>query len=544
MLGSYSLDKSKIRAAYEYLHKLFRYETVGDKKLPVPVFMEGMFGGGKTEAALLVAWLIDTKHTVDKLLILAFPLRDLRDDKYYRLMEMGARPFLLKAHDEVCQDLRACVEEVKREKGGKITRRDYFKCLQQHLQSGNCNYKQHIEELKNYVRRGGRVIVTTHLMSRVAKLIFQDAKLIIDEAEDYLLKLSEPIPKYELDVITDEKIRRMIRRYFDVVSDSVGREYYVINPSGLVSLFARDAVYISATIPPAFKEYFHRLAADIHRLAKRKKRKGGKKKKVPPPTDFEPVRIYAKPDRDIVLILNERLYWKRREEWYPDIFSELIKIAKVSVEKYGVLGVVSKNKEMTRDLVNLFKGAGFSVWADIDYDPHRSRNVFTRADVVILTVRGPLYRGRSVFSVKRFEICKTECNEKCEDKKNEKDERERKKCFKECYESCQKDFPVIVGFYQARRDKIHPVIQNILIDIGGEDLYRDFRNELLQARNLQAIYRFNRERDKEHIMILLDERFAEAYETYYERRFRKEMRVLWIYDRTKIFDIFSSVVPK
>ncbi|MHA1589618.1 MAG: hypothetical protein ACTSVA_03310, partial [Candidatus Njordarchaeales archaeon] len=159
--------------------------------------------------------------------------------------------------------------------------------------------------------------------------------------------------------------------------------------------------------------------------------------------------------------------------------------------------------------------------------------VYTYADVVILTVRGPLYRGRSVFSLKRLEICKNKCKE-------QKREEEKKKCL----EKCQKDFPVIVAFYQAKRDRLHPFFADALIEIGGEELYRGFRTELLHARNLQALYRFNRERGKEHIMILFDERFAEAYRLYYDYKFRKEMKVLWVYDRTKMFDVFSSVIPK
>lgn len=538
--GRKELDRSEIREAYRYLHKLFTYEEVDREKLPVPVFVEGFFGAGKTEAILRVAWLIDRRRTVDKILILAFPLRELRDDKYQRLVETGVRPFIFRAHDEVCEDLRLCLLKRREERRGRLTRTDYYKCLEQHLKEGNCKYKQHIEELKEYVRSGGRVIVATHLMGRVAKLIYQDAKLVVDEAEDFLLKLSEPIPKRELDVFTDKKMRSMIRKYFTLVEDSWGRKYYVINQSGLVSLFARDVVYVSATIPPSFKEYFAQIASILHRRKEKKKKGRGRKKKVPPPLDYQEYPVNSHPDRDTVLILDEVLYWNHKDEWYPEIMGELLKVAKLAVKKYKVLGVVSKNKKMTADLVELFRSAGFSVWADTMYDPYRSRDVYTRADIVIITTRGYLYRGRSVFSLKRIEMCKEKCNEKCN---NVKDNDERVKCYEDCYSNCQKDFPVIVAFYQAKRDIIHPTLADTLIKLGGQGLYRDFRTELLHARNLQALYRFNRERDKEHIMVLLDERFAEAYKTYYKRRFTKEMKRLWIRDRSKIYEVFSAIIP-
>ena len=106
--------------------------------------------------------------------------------------------------------------------------------------------------------------------------------------------------------------------------------------------------------------------------------------------------------------------------------------------------------------------------------------------------------------------------EKCKDICKDKNDKKKEKCYK----TCQKDFPVIIGFYQSKRDKIHPFISDVLIDVGGKELYKQFRTELVHARNLQSIYRFNRERDKQHIMILLDRRFADAYRTYYDRRFR------------------------
>jgi len=491
-----------------------------------PMVVTGFFGAGKTNAILMAAWYADIKKASDKVMIIAFPLRALRNDKYRQLVEWGAESFVFKAHDEVCLDLKECLARVKREKGG-VSRADYYKCLTEHLKNGNCVYRQHVEEMKQYVRKGGRVIITTHVLARIPKLMFPNSRLIVDEAEDYLIKLSEPIPRWEVDAVADEKVKAIFERYFMVVKDSKGREYYVIKPEGLKVLFARDATYVSATFPPSLLELLPQIGSLIS-YGKRKRRQ------LATFADVNVKELRSRTDNDVAIVLRRRLIWRRRQEWSPAVTSTVIKIVNLAIRRYGVVGIVSRRKEMTNDLADALRSAGFTVWADTQYNPYKSRDVYTRAQVVIITTRGPFYRGRSVFSVPMIERCRRECEENC--KKGNK-----QKCYEDCMDDCQKDFPVILAFYQARRDKLHPAIEDALVVIGGEDLYRRFRTELVHARNLQALYRFNRERGKQHIMLLFDERFEEAFKTYYPRRWSKRFKRLYADNIEDMYTISKAI---
>jgi len=137
---------------------------------------------------------------------------------------------------------------------------------------------------------------------------------------------------------------------------------------------------------------------------------------------------------------------------------------------------VSKNKEMTRRLHDLFTNLGFEVTSDaVDEKPYPD------AAIWIITVRGKWYRGVSL----------------------------RPRKLKD-----RRDFPVIIAFYQAqdprkKLSKVPPWLWDWEVD----------KNEIItlcwdltRAENIQTLFRFNRERDKRHLVVVFDKRMYYALE--------------------------------
>jgi len=440
-----------------------------------PLLIRGFFGERKTRTAALAARAIAELTLTDKefakdygrlQVIFALPLRKLRDEVFANYFkDVG---FVLRAHDEVCDSLKA------RLKSGK----DYLIALAEHAKNDVCAYTQHISNLKTAISNG-RVIVTTHSLAVLPALLAYNMKrkplIVLDEAEDYLEHLASGLREDVVEAIKSidtsmyNKIRRMLKKEHS--------KYYVRYST--VKQLLRDAVYISATFPRTIEEYYYLLVD----------------------RELSSTWLYTTgpKEKDVMIVYRNALLWSKRDEWKPIVLPQVVELVRVAITKHGVVGVVSRNYELTRDLEEMLAKMGYGVVSDLDSDFKKRLDT---AQVIIVTTKGRLYRGVNIL---RKDLT---------------------------------DIPVVIGFYQGKTPVEHyPYLADYLFEHAGEDIFRIYVKELVYAKNLQALYRFIRKRENRHVIILFDWRFHEAYYHFFKDRLYSDTVRVEVDDLAKVAEV-------
>jgi len=412
----------------------------------------GSPGVGKTR---LSAWCSVKIASSDpsRIIIFSSPLRKLRDFIYYIFRDYGVDPFKLLGHDEYEADLSRCVEQGN----------DYFICLKHHLDAGNCSYHQHIDDLISYIKDGGQVVVSTHRLGVFSWLLlkqkFRDKKitLIVDEGEDFFYTVSQPVTEDFLVMLKhiDKRIYRKIRAGLKKYVN-----FYYYQPL-LVSKVLFHSFVISATLPQSMIEV---LIDDY---------------------DHPLYQLRGKKSRDTIIYLDMKLYEEKKEKWLPKVIQLLDQV----LTRVSPVGLTVRSKDVGEVIVKEMLNRGWRVSHDtsgVHVDPF--------ADLWILTIGGKLYRGVS------FRPHKGRIQRGAEERY---------------------DFPIGGGMYQygeleveydvwgkVKLPTLHPLIQQM-----GLDPWR-YHKEVRDGVNVQAVFRFNRYRDEQHLMVVLDKRLYTAMNVY------------------------------
>jgi len=413
--------------------------------------IEGAPGVGKTR---LSVWCSNKITSKDRNVIIIYtePLRKLRDYVAGYFMDYGVQTFVLLAHDEYERKLERYIEKYG----------DYFKALKHHIDNDQCAYYQHWEDLFNYVASGGQVIVSTHRLGVFAWLIlrkkFDEKKiiLVVDEGEDFFYTVSQPVTEDFLLML--KSLDRRIYQKFRAGLKKFKNYYYY--DSLIVSKVLFHSFVISATIPRSMMQV---LVDDYQH-----------------PKYF----LHGKKSKDTLIILDQKLYDKAREKWLPKV----IQVADQVLTRRVPVGMTVRSKEVGEVVLREMLNRGWRVSHDVTglhLDPF--------ADLWLLVIGGRFYRGVS-FKPEKGKIVRGN------------DERY--------------DFPVAVGTYQhgileveydegaIKLPTIHPILQQLV-----EDPWK-YHRELREGINVQSLFRFNRYRDEEHVMILLDRRLYTSLNVY------------------------------
>ena len=445
----------------------------------------GLPGTKKTLRTLLAV----TAFNKDRPVVFAFPLRQLRDEVVGRFDRMPLQDYkdritVVRAHDEVCPAL------AKRLKEGM----SYWRALAEHLRAvkekrEDCNWKNEVKKAMDAIK-ANKVILTTHGIAIMLWLVNwvvqrEDTIFIFDEGDEIFVNVNDPIHVKDLEPLKElapSKYKRIVRLTITPTQFKEEKKTALFLKSRILFNLILHSFFITATWPKSVSEWFNWYE--------------GKTIEVYP--------MKAKKTDDITVMLTEPLNWKDRSRWMPVLAPQLIEIATAAVEKFGTVGVIARSYEQNRELINLFTSSGFTVWSD--YLGERNEYDYRDADVVILTVLGKGYRGVNFFS-KRTGA----------------------------------DFPVILGFYQAHGPNImHPLFRMMFED-NPDDPHSEmtyFIKDLVMAKNVQALFRFNRYRSRKHLMILLDKRWWSALHAYVANYYRNTVVV-----NVNIEDVAKVAVP-
>lgn len=438
-------------------------------------------GTGKTRLSTWCVCRIVAKDN-NKIYIYTAPLRKLRDYIYWYFKDHGIEPFRLVSHEEY----EPIIERYKERFN------DYIKALKYHLDNDDCRYKEHWEELIRYIIDGGQVIVATHVLGIFAWLLlkkkFPEKKiyLIIDEGEDYFIKLSTPITEDFLKALKtiDKRIYRKFRSGLKRF-----KNFYFYQP-----LFVQKAIFYSYIISATFPQSMLEVLIDEY--------------------DYPVYHLRGKKSRDIIVYLDRVLKWEEKKKvieikWVPKLLNLLDQVLVRTVP----VGFTSRRKELGEIVLEDMVNRGWRVSQDVTglhIDPH--------ADLWILTIGGKFYRGIS-FKPLKGRI---------------------RRGGEEIY-----DFRVAVGTYQKGEITIeddfsplklpwtHPVIFQLI-----DDPWR-YNRELRDGINVQSLFRFNRYKDLEHTMIILDRRLYNAVH-YYLRYYVDTSKKI----RCKSFDEIHAIIRK
>ena len=444
-----------------------------------PLLIQGFFGEGKTRSAALAARRISEmvlrgeEERLEKItIIFGAPLRRLRDEIHRRyFFDCG---FKLMAHDEVCPALRA------RLAGARDM--DYLMVLAEHIKNDNCLYPDHIDALREALRKR-YVVVTTHSLAFLAALMARSLGLrpivILDEAEDIIEKLGKGLDEDVVEAIRNidpklyNKIRRMMKKE---------QSKYYMRFSTLRAVM-RDAVLLSATFPKAVSDNYELLfGVELN-------------------TSW--IFSFSRDVKDYMIIYRGKLLWKKYEKWKPLALRQLVEIVRAGVDKHGVVGVVSRNYRMTQDIENVLKELGYEAVSDLDPD---FQSAIADAEVIVLTTKGKLYRGVNILRQAG-------------------------------------DIPIVFGFYQAMEPREHyPQFVKSLLDGAGEAVFEMYVREMTYAKNLQALYRFIRRQSSSHVIVLFDWRFHEAFYHFFRNKLYERFVRVEVDDIEKIADVAKQYI--
>jgi len=495
-------------------------ETYWDKVL----LIGGYFGTQKTLSALFAVEFL-SKRKDGVVWVVSSPLRALRNkmSKVFR-----SSVFTMKAHDELVKRVSedAVVEEplrkhlrdvlrrmrvqLGRELTNKEKQRAYFTALHDHrieVRKGaeSCWWITEVSNLLDYVRSGGRIIVTTHgLLPVVFSILrsyfkFFKLKTVIDEAEDFFERVSSGFPVDELEFLRklDYKIYYNMKRFFFTHEES--RNLLFVRRELLYNII-RNSVLISATMPPTLLDSVELFLRTMEvRMSKK--------------SEYPVIKVYTMRSsdsvKDVVLLYDRVMSWNETKEVLPTIKKLMIPVIEGSVKKYGCAGILTRRYDMSRDFYDFFcRHLNYRVFSDHpesdDIQQIRkgrwSLRVETDKEVIMVMVSGPLRKGIDIIP----------------------------------RSSKTGDVKVVIGFFQGAEDaRVHPDILTEMMEgltLYDSDEYPDevsvvekYKNEKLYAKNLQALHRFSRIRTNQHIYVLLDKRWEEAFEEFFYWRYWYEM---------------------
>jgi len=417
------------------------------------LIVQGMPGAKKTLYTISATKDLYREGAVEKVLV-AEPQRYLRD---YVANEWVKSAHVVKARDELCEKVRIATANEKENylvKAFEVCKScPYFRTVQ-------CTFYRQFKELRK-IKSG--FVVTTHRLAPIVTWIWRPNIIVFDEAEDYLQFLAQPIDPLALEELRklDEKIWKRIMA--ELYQDKKGK--YYLKPTWF-SIVSSKTVLVSATFPDELEK---QIVEDFMKL------KDGE------PLYYIPRYTIPAENHDYLLVLDDVQVYRKsakleEQDWWKKIVPRLIDMVNVAVEKKGVVGVVSKNKEMTRKLHDLFISLGYEVTSDaVDEKPYPD------AVIWIITVRGKWYRGVSLRPRKARD---------------------------------RRDFPVILAFYQAQdpRKKLNKVPPWLWDWEVNKFEILTLCQDLIRAENLQTLFRFNRERDKRHLVVAFDRRMYYALE--------------------------------
>lgn len=424
----------------------------------------GLPGTKKTLRTLLAVSKFGDEYGV----VFAAPLRQLRDDIVRRfgrepLSEFRSRVVRIRAHDEVCPPLRERMADGM----------SYWEALGEHFRAAlageeECGWRSEMKKAIDAMKNR-KIIVTTHTIGIVLFLAAKALRLkkvlfFFDEGDDLLLTLNEPLSVADLEILKEIAPQRWkrIMRLAEFPTKYKGKGAAFFLDSRLVHALMKSAFFITATWPRSITEWFR---------------------------DYEDweipeYRMRTRPSNDLIIISNEELWHAATEAWWRRLAPQLLEIAGAAIRRFGAVGIIARSKENNLRTAELLEKGGYSVWSDARDE---NRIDYRDAEVVIITTLGKGYRGINFFSRRTGG-----------------------------------DFPVIVAFFQARANDIkHPLFHFMFVDDPDEESEMSkFVRDLLYAKNVQALFRFNRYRSRKHLLILLDARWwsaLNAYAHYYYR---------------------------
>ncbi len=420
--------------------KIFIREIVFEKGYGL---VYGVPGGGKTFKSLMAVRDMYSSKEIKKVVV-AEPQRYLRD---YVAQRWLAGSVVIKARDELCPTI-ARISKNSRKEYLVAAFEECVKCP--HFRKDTCPFYNQFRQLLT-IDRG--IVVTSHHLAPIVVWLFKPNLLVFDEAEDYLQVLNKPLDPKVLDELRqlDEKVYRRIKAN---LYEHLGK--YYLKPSWF-SIVGSKCLLVSATFPWRLQQV---IAESYPRFDE--------------PILMMPTYTIDSPNKDMLLVYDGRQTYKKnvvleKQGWWREVIPRLIDMVNTAVQKFGVVGIVSKNKTMTGKLHEIFTNLGYETTSDqIDERPEPN------AEVWIVTVRGKWYRGVSL----------------------------RPRKLKD-----RKDFPITIAFYQAqdpkkRATKIPPWMwDDVDVRIPWE-----LCNDLIRAENVQTLFRFNREREKKHLVVLFDRR--------------------------------------
>ena len=443
-----------------------------------PLLVRGFFGSGKTqragEAALYIYYKVhnDRQFVVRNgllLPVLALPLRQLRDQVFDRFFD-DEIAFKFKAHDEVEEVLRQRI----REEG------DYWRALAKHLNEDECKYKEHVAELLEAIKQN-KIIVTTHGLAPIVDVLAKHYKrkpiVFFDEGEDFLERISSGVDGTIVESLKDlnKKLYQKVKRVF---KKEHTKYYYREN---LLVQLLRDVVILSATFPRSIVNSYHFLTG----------------------RELDETWVWTKNKKkvkDIAIFYTDKLLWKKYSEWRTSVYTQVAELVKLGVNKYNLVGIVSRNYKMTMELTDLLERLGYNVASDMTSDFKRK---LENAQVIIITIKGKLYRGINI--LRNLD-----------------------------------DVKVVLAFYQGSVDfEHHPAILDVLqvFGDGTRDLYPIYVREMRMAKNIQAVYRFVRRHENRHVLVFFDWRYHEALYHYFRNKLNEDIVRVEVDDLDKIASV-------
>jgi len=514
-------------------------ETFWDKVLLVA----GYFGVQKTLSTLSAVEVL-LKRRDDVVWAVASPLRALRN-KMSKVFKTNV--FVMKAHDELVKRVSedAVVEEplrihlrdvlrrmkmqVGRELSNQEKQRSYFTALHEHrveVKKGNedCWWVGEVSALIDYVKAGGRIVVTTHgLLPAVYSILrsyfkFLKLRTVIDEAEDFFERVSAGFPAEELEFLRklDYRIYYNMKRFF--FSHEESKNLLFVRRELLYNII-RNSVLISATMPPSLLDSVELFLRTMEVRMNKK-------------SEYPIIKTYtmrsADGVKDIVLLYDRVMSWDETKELMPTIKKLTIPVVERSVRKYGCVGILSRRYDMSRDFYDFFtRHLGYRTFSDHPESEDMqmikkgkwSLRVETDKNIIMVMVSGPLKKGIDIIP----------------------------------RSSKTGDVKVMLGFFQGAEDaRVHPDILSEMV--GGLPLYdadeypdeitiiEKYKNEKLYAKNLQSLHRFSRIRSNQHIYILLDKRWEESFEKYFYWRYWYEIERMKFGDLEELFKKANEII--
>ena len=426
----------------------------------------------------------------DRPAVFSVPLRKLRDEIVEKRMWMPPlsnyrdRSVVVRAHDETCPDLKKRLEN-----GMK-----YWRSLSDHLRKHRegkeeCRWKSEVKKIMSSLKNN-KVIITTHgigiLIFLINWVLKKNTIFIFDEGDELFTSVNDPIHLGDLEPLKEisrTRYNKLMKMLITPTRFKSPRSALFLHPKILYSLI-QNSFFITATFPPSISEFFNWYENKT----------------------IEQYRLRGEMEEDTIIILDKQLNWIERKKWKRILYPQILEIVNESVKKFGTIGIISRNYEQNLELVKLFQSSGYTVWSDRLHMGTQDEGKYMDSDVVIITTRGKGYRGVNLFSKRTGG-----------------------------------DFPVIIGFYQSKGDDIvHPMWRTMFAD-DPDDPYSEMSNfirDLVMAKNIQSLFRFNRYRRRKHVLILLDKRWITAMRTYVLFYYKKSNEIT-----INMEDLSRSAIP-